>query len=58
MSNNIGVDFYEDDASLQNHPLKEWAKRPTTFPLQELHDLNPEQLAAAQEAIRRIVEGE
>ena len=54
----LRLDLPEDDASLQNHPLKEWAKRPTAFPLQELQDLNPVQLAAAQEAIRRIVEGE
>lgn len=54
----IRLDLPEDDAGLQNHPLKEWTKRPTAFPLQELQDLTPAQLQAAHAAIRRITEGE
>lgn len=54
----LRLDLPEDDASLENHPLKEWARHPTAFPLQEFQDLTPSQLEAAQVAIRRIVEGE
>ena len=54
----LRVDLPEDDATLQNHPLKEWTKRPTAFPLQEFRDLTPTQLEAAQVAIRKIIEGE
>jgi hypothetical protein len=54
----LRLDLPEDNATLQNHPLKDWAKRPTAFPLQEFRDLNPTQLEAAQVAIRKIIEGE
>ena len=54
----LRVELPEDDVSLENHPLKEWTKKPTAFPLQEFRDLNPTQMEAAQVAIRRIIEGE
>ena len=54
----LRVDLPQDDLSLENHPLKDWAKRPTAFPLQEFRDLTPMQLEAAQAAIRKIIEGE
>ena len=54
----LRLDLPEDDHSLENHPLKEWAKKPTAFPLQEFRDLNPTQLEAAQVAIRKIIDGE
>ena len=54
----LRVDLPKDDLSIENHPLKAWAKRPTAFPLQEFQDLTPEQLEAAQVAIRKIIEGE
>ena len=54
----LRLDLPEDDASLENHPLKEWAKKPRAFPLQEFQDLTPAQLEAAQAAIRKIIEGE
>ena len=54
----LRVELPEDDLSLENHPLKDWTKRPTAFPLQEFRDLNPTQLEAAQVAIRKIIDGE
>ena len=54
----LRVALPQDDLSLENHPLKDWAKRPTAFPLQEFRDLTPAQLEAAQAAIRKIIEGE
>ena len=54
----LRLDLPEDDPSLENHPLKEWAKRPTAFPLHELQDLTPAQLEAAHVAIRKIIKGE
>lgn len=48
----LRLDLPEDDPSLENHPLKEWAQRLTDFPTQELWDLNPEQLKAAHAAGR------
>ena len=53
----LHVELPEDVLSLENHPLKEWTKKPTAFPLQEFRDLNPTQLEAAQVAIRKIIEG-
>ena len=54
----LRVDLLESDASLENHPLKEWTKKLTAFPLQQFRDLNPIQLAAAQVAIQKIIKGE
>lgn len=39
-------------------PAERLDEKPTAFPLQEFRDLNPRQLEAAQEAIRKIIEGE
>ena len=52
------LDLPEDDPSLIDHPLKDWTKRPTAFPLQEFQHLSPAQLEAAQAAIRKIIDGE
>ena len=54
----LRVNLPQDDRSLENHPLKDWMKKPTAFPLQEFQDLTPTQLEAAQVAIRKIIEGE
>lgn len=54
----LRVEIPEDDRSLDNHPLKDWAKKPTAFPLQEFRDLTPAQLEAAQVAIRKIIDSE
>lgn len=54
----LRLDLPEDDPSLENNPLKEWAKKPTAFPLQDFRDLTPAQLVAAQAAIRKIIDGE
>ena len=54
----LRLDLPEDDPSLVNHPLKEWTKKPTAFPLQEFRDMNPTQMQAAQVALRKIMDGE
>ena len=54
----LRVDLPVDDLSLANHPLKDWTKKPTAFPLQEFRDLNPTQMEAAQVALRKIIDGE
>ena len=54
----LRVNLPKEDVSLENHPLKDWTKKPTAFPLQEFRDLNPTQLEAAQVAIRNIIDGE
>ena len=54
----LRYDIAKDDQSVNTHPLKEWTKRPTAFPLQEFQDMNPDQIEASQAAIRRILDGE